>query len=115
MTEAETENSLLKDTLTTEVMHRQGLAKELEMQTRKMQGLQIRFGEELQAIRGMAKAKDFDAILKKVNSLIGGDANEVAQPQLEQTGPANESDAGATGNRDAGKVPEAGSNSPSNS
>ena len=115
MTDAETENRLLKDTLTTEVMHRQGLAKELEMQTRQVQGLQIRFGEELQAIRGMAKAKDFDAILKKVNSLIGGEANEVAQPQLEHAGPANESDAAKTGNRDAGEMPEASGDSASNS
>ncbi len=72
------ENASLKTTLANEVMHRQQLGAQLTEVSNNAQSMQIRFGEELQAIRGMAKAKDFDAILKKVNSIIGGDANEVA-------------------------------------
>ncbi|MGL4615821.1 MAG: hypothetical protein ACRCVV_18395 [Shewanella sp.] len=75
------ENKQIKDLLVNEVSARQQMGGRLEQISKSAQTMQIQFASAMQEIRGLAHSGDTEAIIKKVNSLIGEEAetaNEVA-------------------------------------
>lgn len=80
------ENQQIKDLLVNEVSARQQIGGRLEQMSLSAQAMQTQFASAMHEIRGLAHSGDTDAIIKKVNSLIGEEqqapatANEVAKP-----------------------------------
>lgn len=76
------ENKQIKDLLVNEVSARQQIGGRLEQMSQSAQAMQVQFANAMQEIRGLAHSGDTEAIIKKVNSLIGEEpatSNEVAK------------------------------------
>lgn len=65
------ENKQIKDLLVNEVSARQQISGRLEQMSQSAQAMQVQFASAMQEIRGLAHSGDTEAIIKKVNSLIG--------------------------------------------
>lgn len=76
------ENQQIKDLLVNEVSARQQIGGRLEQMSQSAQAMQMQFASAMQEIRGLAHSGDTEAIIKKVNSLIGEEPKEATTNEV---------------------------------